>query len=931
MSTPILAAKLYPPPPRPQLVPRPRLFERLHQGLQLRRKLTLISAAAGFGKTTLLGEWLASCERSVAWLSLDESDNEPERFLAYLIAALQTVIPHVGKRVLAELHSPQSPPTEAILTDLLNEIATVPDELIMVLDDYHLIDSPQIDETLAFLLEHLPPHMHLVIATREDPQLPLPRLRARRQMTELRANDLRFTAEEAAAFLNEVMNLNLSAEEIASLEMRTEGWIAGLQLAALSMSERDDVSAFIAAFAGDHRYIVDYLVEEVLQRQPPPVRSFLLRTSILDRLSGSLCDALVGRPEIGDWGLATGIEVTAESPGQKMLEFLERGNLFVVPLDDRRQWYRYHHLFADVLQTRLMEDQPGQMATLHRRAGDWYHENGSPAEAIRHAFAAEDVERAAAFVELAWSEMDKNRQSAAWLRWAGALPHELVRARPVLSAGYAWALLDSGELEAGEARLRDAERWLDKATNVDERPQMTIDGMVVVDEEEFRSLPGTIASARAYLAQAHGDLSGAIDYARRALDHLPQEDHLRRGIPASILGLAAWAEGDLETAHRSFAQAMTSFEKAGNVLFAITGAYILADIRLAQGRLRDALRTYERSLQMAADQGQPPMRGTADLYLGLSEMHCERGDLQAATENLLKSEALSEHAALPRWQYRWCLAQARIKEARGDLDDALKLLDEAERLYLRGPVPDMRPIPALKARVWARQGNLAPALAWASEHGLSPDDELSYMREFEHLTLARVLLAQYERDHEEQTIQQALDLIQRLLLAAQAGDRQGSMIEILLLQALARQAQGDTSAALASLQRALTLAEPQGYVRTFTVEGSPLARLLDEANRRGIMPHYTNKLRAAFEIGAQTSDAIRKTPPDQPLVEPLSPRELEVLQLLAQGLSNRQIGQRLYLALSTVKGHNRNIYAKLQVRRRTEAVARARQLGLLAS
>ena len=400
--TPILATKLYIPPPRPKIVLRPRLIERLNEGLSSGRKLTLISASAGFGKTTLVSEWVAGCGRPVAWLSLDEGDNDLTRFLTYLVAALQTIAANIGAGVLGALQSPQPPPIESILTALLNEITTIPDNFILVLDDYHVIDSKPVDNALTFLLEHLPPQMHLVIATREDPHLPLARLRARGQLTELRAADLRFTPAEAAEFLNQVMGLNLSAEDIAALETRTEGWIAGLQLAALSMQGNKDVSGFIREFAGDHRYIVDYLVEEVLQNQPEPIRRFLLQTAILDQLNGSLCDAVTGKEE-----------------GNARLEALQRGNFFVIPLDDKRNWYRYHHLFADVLRMHLMAEQPDQVPALHRRASEWYEHNGSTDNAIRHALAAEDFERAATLVELAVPEMRRNRQGATVRSLAG--------------------------------------------------------------------------------------------------------------------------------------------------------------------------------------------------------------------------------------------------------------------------------------------------------------------------------------------------------------------------------------------------------------------------------------------------------------------------------------------------------------------------------
>ena len=660
MATPLLQTKLYIPPPRPELVPRLRLIEQLNAGLRSGRKLTLVSAPAGFGKTTLVSEWIqalggATPPLAIAWLSLDEGDNDLTRFLIYSIAALQTIEASIGKGALSALESPQPPATEAILTTLINEVAAISDRIVLVLDDYHIIDAKPVDNTLTFLLEHLPPKMHLVIATREDPHLPLARLRVRGQLTELRVADLRFTPSEAAKFLNQVMGLHLSAEEVASLETRTEGWIAGLHLAALSMRGREDVPGFIRAFAGDNRYIVDYLVEEVLNRQPEHVRNFLLQTSILDRLCGPLCDALTGQQD-----------------GRGMLGTLEHGNLFVVPLDDKRQWYRYHHLFAGVLQAHLMEEQPNQVPILHQRASEWYEHNGPSSDAIRHALAAEDFERGAGLVELVWPEMDRSFQSAAWLGWVKALPDELVRARPVLSVGYAWALLNGGELEAAEARLRAAERWLDTTAHRDERPEASSAKMVVVDEEQLRSLPVTIANARAYLAQTRGDVPGSIKYARRALDLLPETDHFRRGRAAVLLGLAYWANGDLEAAHRTLADAMASFQMTGNTLFAISFTFILADIRMAQGRLHEAVSTYERSLQLATEQGEPAPQGTADLYLGLSELYREHGDMEAARQHLLRSEGLGE----PGWVYQHRLrrAQAQIKKDQGDLDGAVELL-----------------------------------------------------------------------------------------------------------------------------------------------------------------------------------------------------------------------------------------------------------------
>jgi LuxR family maltose regulon positive regulatory protein len=925
MSAPVLATKLYIPPPRPNEVPRPHLLARLNAGLP--RKLTLIAAPAGCGKTTLLSAWVAGCHQPVAWLSLDAGDSDPARFLTYLVAALRTLAPHIGAGVLGVLQSPPPLPTEAILTALLNEITTLPDNFLLILDDYHVIDAPAVDDALAFLIEHLPPQMHLVIASREDPSLPLARLRARNQVTELRVTDLRFTPAEAAAFLNDAMGLDLSAEDIAALERRTEGWIAGLQLAALSMQGHQDTSAFIREFAGDNRYIVDYLVAEVLQRQPTAVRRFLLQTAILDRLCGPLCEAVTGQAE-----------------SRARLAALERGNFFVVPLDDQRHWYRYHHLFADVLYAHLLAEQPDQLAPLHRRASAWYEQQGAAAEAIRHALAAGDFAHAADLVEPAAPAMLRSRQEAALLGWLKALPDELVHVRPVLSVGYAHALLSSGEFDGVEARLRDAEQWLDPPADRRARADAPAAAMVVVDEEEFRRLPGAIAIARAGRALALGDVAGTVTYARRALDLVAEDDHLSHGSAAALLGLASWTSGDLDAAHRSYAEGMTSLQKAGNLSDAIGCTMALADIRIAQGRLHEAMRTYEQALQLATEQHpegtRPVLRGTADMYVGISELQRERDDLPAATQYLLRSKDLGEHTGLPQNPYRWCVAMARIRHAEGDLAGALALLQEAERRYVGDFFPNVRPVAAFKTRVWVAQGRLGEALDWARERGLAVEDELSYLREFEHITLARVLLARYRGERADRSLHEALGLLRRLLQAAEEGERMGSIIEILVLQALAHQAQGDMPAALMPLQRALALAEPQGYVRIFVDEGPPMAPLLRTAAARGIMPAYTGRLRAALDAEQQHGSRQKPgrragespfptSPVSQPMIEPLSQRELDILRLFKTELSGPEIAQELMIGLSTVRTHTKSIYSKLNVTSRRAALNRAAELDLI--
>lgn len=912
MAGDLLQTKLYVPWLRPSLVPRPHLIKKLNTGLD--RKLTLISAPAGFGKTTLVSEWIHQTDLSVAWLSLDESDNDLHRFLAYFVAAIQTINGDIGKNALTALQTPGGN-IEGVLTSLLNEIDKSDADFILVLDDYHVIESLPIDQAIAFTLTHLPPQMHLVIVGRMDPSLPLSRLRARGQMTEIRAHDLRFRLGETAVFLNQILDIEISTQEVAALGKRTEGWIAGLQLAALSLQgfeQAGDISDFIRRFTGSDRYIQDYLTDEVLKKRPEGTRDFLLQTSILRRLSAPLCNAVVGKND-----------------SQAILENLEAANLFIVPLDNERRWFRYHHLFADLLRQRLHQTQPEQMPTLHGRASEWYEQNGFTEEAIEHALHADDFERAANLAELAWPEWQGSYQSIQWLGWLKTLPDELVRARPVLCGCYAWAFLNAGKLEAAEARLQDAERWLELTIDKSERPEVPQTKacpersrrMIVVDEEQFRLLPISLATARAYHAQAIGDVSGTVKHTQRVLDLLPEEDTQWRPEATVILGIAYWTSGDLEKAHQTFSAGLAGMKP----LDIIVGTFVLADIKMALGQFQEAIRTCEHALQLAIEHGEPLPLGTEDVYTEISKLHREQGDLEAAAQDLATSKKLGEQIELPDWQYRWCIAQARLKETLGDLDGALVLLDEAERVFVRTPLPKVRSIPAMKARVWIKQNQFDKALGWAREQGLSFDDNLSYLHEFEHITLARLLIAQYKSDKVDTAIHDAMDLLNRLLQAAEEGRRTGSVIEILALQALAHEAQDNTSSALMSLERALTLAKPEGYVRIFVDEGLPMAQLLQEAANQSIQLDYTHNLLAAFKPTARSDSRI----PAQSLVEPLSERELEVLQLIAQGLTNRQISERLFLALDTVKGHNRRIFGKLNVKNRAEAVNKAISLKIL--
>jgi LuxR family transcriptional regulator, maltose regulon positive regulatory protein len=933
MPSPLLVTKLFIPSSRPALVSRPHLIARLNSGLH--RKLTLISAPAGFGKTTVVTEWMQTLANmplpsAVTWLSLDEGDNELARFLSYVIAALRHIDEidnEIGSGALSLLQSPQPPPIETILTLLINEIAAIRKKMILVLDDYHLIETQSIHEALNFLLKNLPSDFHLIVATRVDPPLSLARLRARDQVTELRAADLRFTSAEVAKFLNQGMGLDLSLEEIAALETRTEGWVAGLQLAALALQGlaprgtksthgHTNTTGLIQSFRGSDRLVLDYLIEEVLNQQPESIQAFLLRTSILDRLNGSLCDAV--RVDLAETSRRS---VESSQSGQSILETLERANLFIIPLDDDKNWYRYHHLFAELLRQRLRQTAPEQISTLHSSASRWYDQHGMPSEAIRHALTAAEFARAADLAERAWPDYSVSFQSIEWLNWLKELPDEIVRSRPVLCVAFAWANLNAGNLEAARSRLEDAERRLGPTTEIRSNQ------MIVVDEEQFQELPISLAAARAYHAQATGNVTGTVKYAQQVLDLLPDGYHPERGTATALLGLAYWTSGDLNAAHQTFSDGLAGMKP----LDVIIGTFVLAAIKLTLGQLQEAIHTCEFALKIAAEHGEPMPLGTEDVYSGISDLHREQGDLKAAAQDLAICKQLGEQIELPDWQYRWCNAQARLKQSLGALDEALDLLVQADQVYVRTPLPDVRPTAAMKARVWIKQDKLSAAFGWVHQRGLSVDDELNFLQEFEHITLARVLIAQFKNNPLPGTLQEALDLLERLLKAAEDGGRLRSMIEILILQALANQLSGDNPRAQAHLEHALALAEPQGFFQIFVDEGPPLAQLLysisssDEGSRE-VSTEYVQRLLAAFPI-----DEPKPEPTKPEWVEPLSDREIEVLRLIAEGLTNQDIAARLYITLNTVKGHARNIYAKLGVKNRTQAVAKGKAWGILAT
>ncbi|HEY7911336.1 MAG TPA: LuxR C-terminal-related transcriptional regulator [Blastocatellia bacterium] len=884
MSAPIIATKLYIPPPRPDIVFRPRLVERINEGLH--RKLTLISAPAGFGKTTLVSEWVAGCERPSAWLSLDEGDNDPARFLAYLVAALRTVAENIGKGVLGMLQSPQPPPAESILTALLNEISALPGDFVLILDDYHVIDAKPVEDILAFLVEHLPPRLRLVIATREDPQLPLARLRARGQLTELRVTDLRFTASEAAEFLNHKMGLKLSAEDVTALEVRTEGWIAGLQLAAISLQGQKDVTGFIKSFTGSHHFVLDYLVEEVLQQQSESVQAFLLRTSILDRMCGPLCDAVLLDPS---------------GSGQQTLAYLEHANLFIVPLDNERRWYRYHHLFADLLRQRLHHttasfkaDEMMGVAELHKRASAWYEENGLELEAFHHATAANDIERAERLIEGKGMPLHFRGAVVPVLSWLKSLPTSVLDDNPSLWTSYASVLLVTGQVTRVEPALRSAETALQK----------------MEPDDKSRDLIGRIAAIRATTATTLNQVETIIEQSRRALKHLHPNNLAFRTSTIWKLGYAYHLQGDRAAASQAYREVVSIGQASGNMIFtllAITGLGILQE---AENQLYLAAQTYRRVLQMFGDH---PLPFASEAYLGLARLHYEWNDLDSAQHRAQQSVEL---ARLIEYTDRVVACEvflARLKLARGDAAGAAAMLAKAGQSARRNNFEYRMPeLVAAQVLALIHQGNLTAAAELAQAHELP----ISQARVNLSLGDAAAALAALEPPRRQ----------------AESKGWEDERLKVMVLQAVALHAHGETKKAVELLGEALALAEPGGFIRLFIDEGIPMAHLLSEAIAHGIMPDYARKLLAVFETEKRKSNdksTLPPVPPVQPLIEPLTQREIEVLQLIAQGLSNREIGERLFVALSTVKGHNQNIFDKLQVKRRTEAVARARQMGLL--
>ncbi len=964
MSLPILQTKLYAPrPPRQtNIVHRPRLTEKLTAGLA--GKVTLIAAPAGFGKSTLLSEWLvefapqaplqqaasnplaSSSHQGVTWLTLDPDDNDPVRFLTYLIVGLQKFATTVGETAMALLSSPGSlsgaPAPKTILTILINDLGQLTGEdsqphspYVLILEDYHVITAQPIHEALTYLIDHLPPYVHIIITTRADPPLPLARWRARDQLSEIRADALRFTSDEAALFLNERMGLHLATADVIALEARTEGWIVGLQLMALSMHGREDKASFLQTFSGGHRYILNYLIEEVLNQQSKSVQEFLLRTAILDRLCGPLCDSLFMPDDSGfindqlDEGSRTSEIVNRKSDSQAILEQLYHANLFLTPLDDEGQWYRYHQLFAEVLQHRLRQNQPELLPLLHQRASTWYAENDLFIDAIRHALLAADFARTAELIEQIWPTTWKQGAVATLLNWMQTLPHTALVARPRLWVSYAWALAFTGQIEAAETCLRQVEGKLAET------------GPAAATElATHNTLLGHAAALQAMLAARRGEPVTALHFAQHALTLIPADALLLRGDAYFSLGLAYQQSGILREARQAYQAVVDLGMTADDIFLTIAGRYHAARIGMAQSSLRLAAASYQQVLALAAQHGKPlPVVGLA--YVGYAEILYEWNDLAGAAQQVEAGLALTPSNNLTYTDgplHRFSLL-ARIRQAMGDLASTLAALQLAKDTARQtGIALDLAQAAALEALIHLRLGQPAVAYQWAEAytHTLTEADQLTYLHEFETLVFVRILLAQAHID-------EALARLARLLPAAEATQRLGSVLEICLLQALALRAGGQAEAATRPLAKALALAEPEGYIRLFVDEGEPMRMLIYDLQFTiddSSFASYVDKIIAAFASQPPTSSAgenslTRQVEIQNPkskianLIEPLTDRELEVLRLMATGLSNAAIAEQLVVSVGTIKTHLKHMYGKLAVQSRTQAVAQARAMGLL--
>lgn len=895
MAVSLLLTKFYQPTTHPKLVSRSGLVRRLNEGLFRGSKLTLVAAPAGFGKTTLITDWLKQADRPFVWLSLDEGDNDPLRFFTYVLAALQTIKPDIAPSVQSILDSRQLTPAgqaasqssetgwiHTLMTAFINDLTKGSTPLILVLDDYHLISRESIHEAVQFLVEHQPPAIHLVMITREDPPLMLPRMRVRSEITEIRERDLRFSEKEAAEFLTGTMGLKLSAKDVAILDVRTEGWIAGLQMMALSLEGQDEarMANLIETFSGTHHYVIDYLAEEVLRRQSPALQEFICQTSILDRMSASLCDA-----------------VTERNDSKSILVRLVRSNLFLIALDERREWYRYHHLFRDFLRTRV---DPDQQAPLHHKAALWYEQNGLIDKAVEHSLKAGDLKEAERVIAIACRQSIQEGQLVTMLGWLNSLPDERIRANGELATFKGWALCLTGQREAAETYARCAEKWL----TADERP----------------SLLAELWAFQAYLAVQRGDNTNALNMAQKALSIMEKDDFFFKSVFHSAallsLGHAQRELGETQAAIEAFRRVYSSTQAYGDHLGTMGALEELVLLLYRHGRRREAEVLCQQTIARCVGAGSEPLPMLGIVYIGLAMMSYEADDLIKANETIRQGLELSQQLMMPTVILRGKILQARLFHTMGKDQLASNAINKAREIAAQFGSPRYtRLAESSAAELYLLQGKLAAAAGWAETASLSLDDVPSAAREAEYLVFSRLLLAQ-------KRFVEADRLLVTLEELAQERERYGRLISIYVLRALVKHGLGSETEALDYLERALWMAAPRGYYRAFLDAGSSLVDLLFKA--RPAAPVLVDRL-----LGSMSAGPEQLSESEYLLVEPLSERELEVLRLVASGLSNQEASQVLYVTEGTVKKHLSHIFDKLEVKNRTQAVSRAKELGLL--
>ena len=887
----VLTTKLAIPSSRGEIVPRPRLLGKLGKPP---RPFTLICAPAGFGKTTLMANWLNHIDLPVAWLSLDSEDNDPNRFVTYLIAAIKSVKPEFGNAVYKALRSSSTPSMTTLLSALINEINGFDHNFVFVLDDFHQVTESSIRDLLIYLLDYQPPQMFLAMTSRSEPPLALPKLRVRQQLAEINVADLRFNLDETQAFLNKLMGLNLDADDIAVLEHRTEGWIAGLQLAALSLQGGTDAQHFIQSFAGDDRHIMDYLTDEVLHRQTALVKTFLLQTSILNRLCAPLCEAVTNLPDC-----------------KALLESLEQNNMFLIPLDHKRNWYRYHHLFADLLRHQLKETQPDKEIELHTRASRWFADNGFIDEAITHAFAAQNYELVAECLDQHGYEIFHSGRVSTLVNWFRKIPDPIIHNKASRLLLSAWAFFTS--TEENVLPLLDAAEQL-----LEQSPEQASIGH---SGNEDAYIKGEILVIRGFSAMHQGRFHESMKFIEQAKQLLPEQESIKHAAPALLEGLALYGVGDFVAAEKTLLKAVQLCLKHNNALAIVFILAALLRTYTKMGRLRQARDYFYSAMDILKERGWDSLDETSCLYMALGEVLREQNELQASEECYVHAMELVKNEAWNTSRVMIKQMLARAKLANGEIEQAKAMLHEiANTEFIGQHLPIFSTIENCTARINLALGNAREVEKWLKQNPLQLGGDPDPVLEEHCVILVRILLAQQQFDD-------AIKWLAKLLPAAEKANRIAVVIELLVLQSLARQAQGNSQLALATLERAVKLAEPEGFMRIFLDEGKSMATLLKRLADKGVEKDYAGKLLDRFDehIDTKLQTAISRAG----ISEPLSRKENNTLQLLAAGLTNKEIAEQLFVSPNTVKTHLKNIFEKLQVNNRNQAIAKARDLKLV--